>query len=303
MKKYFFRIVALILLAWSMSANATMTYIYNAPESALDKRYVYHWKILEMALQKTTRKYGPYRMVKSDVMTEQRQADELQRASGKLTVMYLDTSPELEKKLLPIRIPVDKGLVGYRVFLIRNADKPRFEAVKTLHDLKAFSYGLGLGWVDVNIMMSNHFKVVTGSSYEGLFEMLANKRFDAFPRGVVEVLEEYDTRKNTLPDLYIEPSILLYYPLPMYFWFSKTDEGRRMAARVEEGMWMMIRDGSYDRIFEQYQGYKIKKLKLGQRKLFKIGNPLLVPETPFKDKRLWFDLDAYQARHGNEPKH
>jgi ABC-type amino acid transport substrate-binding protein len=136
-----------------------------------------------------------------------------------------------------------------------------------------------------------------------LFEMLANKRFDAFPRGVVEVLEEYDTRKNTLPDLYIEPSILLYYPLPMYFWFSKTDEGRRMAARVEEGMWMMIRDGSYDRIFEQYQGYKIKKLKLGQRKLFKIGNPLLVPETPFKDKRLWFDLDAYQARHGNEPKH
>jgi membrane-bound lytic murein transglycosylase MltF len=97
-----------------------------------------------------------------------------------------------------------------------------------------------------------------------------------------------------MPELFIEKNIVFYYPLPMYFWFSKTDEGRRLAARAEEGMRMMIQDGTYDKIFDKYQRHKILRLKLKERRIFRINNPFLGPETPFEDKRLWFDPQTYQ---------
>lgn len=271
-----------------------MSYIYDAPESALDVRYQYHWEILRTALDRTTPKWGPYRMAPSGFMTERRQAFELKSGTGKLTVMYLSTTPDFEQNLIPIRIPVDKNLGGYCVFLIRRDEQGRFASVHSIDDLRQFKYGLGLGWVDVDILKAAGFSVVTGSAYDGLFKMLVNKRFDVFLRAAVEVLDEYDERKKELPDLYIEDHLILYYPLPMYFWFSKTAEGRRLAARAEEGMRMMIADGTYDRIFDKYQRHKIERLHLKNRMIFRIGNPFLGPETPFSDKRLWFDPQTYK---------
>lgn len=292
------RFVAALLLAFVSSAPAPppapMNYIYHRPESALDVRYVYHWEILRTALERTKDKWGPYRMVPAEFMTEQRQTFELKHATGKLTVMYLSTTPDFEKTLIPIRIPVDKNLGGYCVFLIRKEDQARFANVQSLDDLRKFRYGLGLGWIDVGILRDSGFNVVTGSSYDGLFEMLVQKRFDVFLRAAVEVLDEYDQRRQRLPDLSIEDHILFYYPLPMYFWFPKTPEGQRLAARAEEGMRMMIADGTYDRIFDKYQRHKIMQLRLKERKQFSITNPNVGPETPFKEKRLWFDPQTYR---------
>jgi hypothetical protein len=281
-------------LAASAPAPKPMTYLYHPPESPLDVRYVYHWEILRTALEKTKAKWGPYQMVASERMTEQRQTFELKNNTGKLTVMYLSTTPDFERNLVAVHIPVDKNLGGYCVFLIRKGEQPRFDAVQSLDDLRKFSYGLGLGWIDVGILRASRFDVVTGSDYDGLFEMLIHKRFDVFLRAAVEVLDEYDQRKDKLKDLGIEKNIVFYYPLPMYFWFPRTAEGRRLAARAEEGMRMMIADGTYDRIFDKYQRRKIEGLRLKERRIFRIDNPFVGPETPFADKRLWFDPKTYK---------
>jgi hypothetical protein len=287
-------VVLALFMAASAPAPAPMRYIYHPPESTLDVRYLYHWEILRTALERTKAKWGPYEMVASERMTEQRQTFELKNNTGKLTVMYLSTTPDFERSLVAVHIPVDKDLGGYCVFLIRKGEQPRFDAVKSLGDLRRFSYGLGLGWIDVDILRANRFDVVTGSDYDGLFEMLVHKRFDVFLRAAVEVLDEYDQRKARLPDLDIEKNIVFYYPLPMYFWFPKTAEGRRLAARAEEGMRMMIADGTYDRIFDKYQRWKIERLRLKDRRIYKIDNPFVGPETPFADKKLWFDPKTYK---------
>lgn len=268
---------------------SAMEYIYNAPESGNDIRYDYQWEILKTALEKTKTKYGPYLMTKAQFMSEKRQFFELKNNTNELTVMYLGTTQELERDLLPVRIPVDKNLGGYCIMLIRKDDQEKFSKIKTLEDFKKLSIGLGYGWIDVDILKSNNFNVVTGSTYEGLFRMLENKRFDAFSRSAVEILDEYENRKDELKDIKIEDSLLLYYPLPMYFWFSKTEKGKLLAERVKEGMETMISDGSYNKIFIQYHGFKTEKLNLKRRRFFKINNPFLVPETPFKDERLWYD--------------
>ena len=287
-------IVLLLVAAAALHAQPPMTYVYNAPESARDVRYDYHWEILKTALETTSRKWGPYRMVRSAPMTESRQAYELKHATGKLTVMYLSTTPDFEQNLIPIRIPVDKNLGGYSVFLIRKGDRGRFADVHTLEDLRQFSFGVGLGWVDVGILEHARLRVVTGSNYDGLFEMLVRKRFDIFLRAAVEVLDEYDQRKAEMPDLLIEDRLILYYPLPMYFWFPKTGEGRRLAARAEEGMRAMIANGTYDRIFDRYQRRKIERLHLKRRTIIRIDNPNLGPTVPFADKRLWFDPQSWK---------
>jgi ABC-type amino acid transport substrate-binding protein len=284
----------LCLAGGRVHGDEPMRYVYHGPESPLDKRYLYHWKILETALGRTKEAYGPYVMEPSVAMTEKRQAFELRGATGRLTVMYLSTVPEFERDLVPVRIPVDKNLGGYCVFLIRGDNARLFEAVNSTEDLRRFRFGLGLGWIDVGILEANRLKVVTGSSYDGLFEMLVARRFDVFLRAAVEVIDEYEERRAALPALCIEENLCLYYPLPMYFWFAKTPGGRRLAARAEAGMRAMIADGTFDRIFTEYQDAKIARLHLKGRKILRIENPFLGPETPFQDARLWFDPQTYR---------
>ena len=200
-------LVAVAASPQAAAGDEVMTYIHHPPESVRDVRYLYQWEVLRTALEKTTPKWGPYRLVAGDVMTERRQAYELRNATGNLTVMYLGTTPDFERELVPVRIPIDRSLGGYCVFLVRAGEQARFDAVRTLDDLRQFTYGLGSGWIDVEILRSNGFKVVTGSSYDGLFEMLVNRRFDVFLRGAVEILDEYEQRKAELRDLRIEDGL------------------------------------------------------------------------------------------------
>jgi hypothetical protein len=271
------------------ASELVMEYIYNAPESENDQRYRYHWEILKTALDKTKAKYGAYKLTQATFMTEKRQLFELKNSTKELNVMCLSTTPQLETDLMPIRIPVDKNLSSYFVLLVHKDNSAKINSIKTIEDLKKVNIGLGYGWIDVDILKANSFSITSGSNYEGLFKMVANKRFDAFSRSAAEVLDEVKIHKEILKDVEIEDSLLLYYPLPMYFWFAKNEAGKKLAERAHEGMEMMLNDGTFDRIFYAFHENKTKQLHLKQRRLFKIKNPYLGNETAFEDKRLWYD--------------
>lgn len=293
---------AALLCCWLLTVSgalagdaASMRYIHPPPESPLDQRYDFEWRILEAALQRTRAEYGPYAITAAEFMTERRQVHELAADSGRLSILFLGTSPEMERLLLPVRIPVDLNLQGYCVLLIRDGDQPRFAAVRDRQDLRQYSIGLGLGWIDVDIVRSNGLQVVTGSSYDGLFDMLAHGRFDGLLRSAVEVLDEYAERRTSLPGLAIEDHLLIYYPMPMYFWFARTPEGRRLAERVERGMHAMLADGSYQRIFSQFQDWKITRLHLWDRRIIRLDNPLLDPRLHLRDQQHWFNPQRYHS--------
>lgn len=295
--KFQMNVVFYFLLFWhifsrqAIAGNAfSYEYIYNAPESAQDNRYTYHWTILRTALEKTKSSHGEYQVKPSLPMTETRQVHELITNSGKINIIYMSISPELEKQAIPIRIPVDKNLVGYRVFMIRKGDESRFANINSIEDLRKFKFGFGLGWDDVEVLRVNNLDVVTGSNYEGLFEMLIHKRFDVFLRGANEVVDECESHNCLTKDVSIEKTLLLYYPMPMYFWFPKTPEGLKLALRVEAGMWSMINDGSYDQIFSNHFNDKVKDLNLSERKFLSITNPYVDNKKLNSDNRLWFKI-------------
>lgn len=285
-----FKIVLLLLVSMHVhSAPAPMTYIYNGPESGSDIRYRYHWAVLKAVLDVTEKKWGAYTLTPSPFMNESRQVVEMQSARGYINTMVLDTTTELEQRLQAVRIPVDKGLLGYRVFLIRKADQSKFHKVQTLDDLRRFNVGQGTDWSDTLIFRAAGFTVITGNTYEGLFGMLEAGRFDAFGRGVTEVLPEVSDFGNKAPSMVIESDLLLYYPMPVYFWFPKTEDGYRRAARVDEGMRMIIAQGTLDKLFMAEYSDTLKKLNLKNRRLFKIDNPLLPKGDRIVNKAWQFD--------------
>ena len=92
-----------------------------------------------------------------------------------------------------VPIPINRGIVGYRIFLIRKASRNDFARITNLADLLETGFKAGQGrWTDVDILRDNGIDVVVGNNYEGLFSMLMEKRFDFFPRGINEAFEELE---------------------------------------------------------------------------------------------------------------
>lgn len=267
-----------------------MVVYYQRPESEIDTRNDYHIELLRVALERTIEKYGPARLEPTKtIMNEIRIEKMLMRGVEGVDVMFRPTSKKDEELLTPVRIPLDKGLLGYRIFLIRKNDQAKFSAINSLDELKKLKVGQGRDWNDVQIYEHNHFDIITGSIYEGLFEMLLKGRFDYFARGVEEAHPEYEARRDKMPNLDVEESIVLYYPFPRYFWVPNNKKGEVLHKRLTEGLEIMIKDGTFEKIFWKYKGQAIRQANLENRKLFKIENPFLPETTPLNRPELWYD--------------
>lgn len=273
------------------AANATNNIdIIRVPggTNPADKRYNDVIEALTMALDKTKATYGDYQLIISDQpMTGSRFVEEV-KSGTQVNVIWRTYSPELSKELIPIYIDPRKGILGYRVFLIREKDQPRFSKIKTLEDLKALTVGQGQDWMDIQVFEHNGVEVVTGSDYEGLFKMLINERFDYFSRGIGEIFTEYEDRRTALPALGIESELLIYYPWPYFYYVNPNEE--RIAKRIEAGLKLMLKDGSLDQLFEKYNAAVIKKANLKNRRIIMLENPLM-KDAPFsmEDDQRWFD--------------
>ncbi|WP_053074398.1 hypothetical protein [Chromobacterium sp. LK1] len=282
---------ALALLGgWQPTARAAMmVYTGHAPESVDDERYDYHWAVLRAALDATRPQWGDYKLRFAPRMNEARQLQELGQPRGRLNVLIRETNRDYERRYLPVRIPIDRGLLGYRVLLIRAARQPEFAKVTTLAELRRFSIIQGEGWGDIAVLRRAGLKVETDSSYDGLFRMLERGLGDAFSRGVTEVEREIRDYRPQYRQLALERELLLYYPLPTYFWFGRDADGQRLARRAEQGMRLLLRNGEFQRLFQAYHAGLIQRLDLKHRRLIRIDNPFLPPDTPFADASLWFD--------------
>lgn len=98
-------------------------------------------------------------------------------------------------------------------------------------------------------------------------------------------------RKLSHPNLVVEPHLVLYIPAPYYIFISP--KAPKLAQRIEEGLELMIANGSLEKIFYQYYADNIKQSNLLKRRVIMIGNPFLPVETPLARKALWFENDLH----------
>jgi hypothetical protein len=281
-----------LCLMQAVSAAEPMRYIYPPPETGADVRMNYYWELLQAALEETTPQWGPFEMGTSPKVVNAARAELLLASSTDITLTVRTTSAEREKNLLALRLPLDKGLTGYRLFLTKAATEQRLRAVRSLGDLKEFSIGQAVNWIDTAILRHSGLSVVTGPSYDGLFNMLEANRFDLFSRGINEIGSELAIAKARAPDVVIDKYLLLYYPLPRYFFFARTPEGERLSRRVEDGIRKLIKNGKFEKRYQAFKRSLLMDLGLAGRRVFRIENPYLSANTPLNDRELWDNLDT-----------
>lgn len=239
--------------------------------------------LLKVALSKVPTKYDWQEPVQNT--SEERVVQML--VDNELDVVWYASTEALEDRLLPIRIPMYRGLLGYRVLMIRKGTQDQFDNIKSLEDLGKISLGQGRFWADTQVLEANKLSVTKVLQYEGLFHMLDGGRFDAFPRGVHEPWSEMLRYPKLALD--VEKNLLLSYTNPFYFFVSKNNP--QLAKDIERGLRMAIEDGSFNEYFMNDPTVKdvINKANLKNRTLIRLENPGLPKKTPVDDKTLWFD--------------
>ncbi|MDP5239731.1 transporter substrate-binding domain-containing protein [Uliginosibacterium sp. 31-16] len=275
------------LLLGTRVARADDVMVRARPASGVERRLEFSDLVLEEALRRTVKKYGPYRIEwVTAVLARERMLLEL--VSGEVyNTSVMASQPSWEAQLLPIWIPLDMGLSNYRIALTHRDAQEKIAAVRTLDELKALRVGLGAGWSSRRVMDFNQFNVVLGESFEPLLKMLMAGRIDYFPRGMNEVFVEFDDRASANPDLVIERSVVIDFPLPGYVFVSP--KAPRLHKRLTEGMEAMVRDGSLRKMVSEYHAEMIKRANFCERQVFRIENPFLSEKTPLKRKELWFN--------------
>ena len=274
--------VALALSLGNASFSSAQTLV--RVNEATDGNGRYAMLMVNLAFSKIDSRYKLE--VDSSEVSQARNIEDV--ANGKSDLLWAATNQEMEDKLLPVRIPLYKGMLGHRIFIINPASQAKFDRVKTFEDLKQFTFGQGTTWADSDILASNGLKVIRTNKYQNLFYMVDGGRFDAFPRGVQEPWQELENNA-TLP-LTVEKNIMLVYRMPFYLFTSK--KNTRLAADLELGLNRAIADGSFDRIFLNDPMVKavMEKANLAQRIEFPLNNPTLPKETPLDRPELWLDI-------------
>ena len=265
--------LAAIFLLTPMSASAQATgdvrarrVQYPASEMASDERGSYFVSLLKLVLSKVdaTLEVQPTR----EASGIKRALSRMAQGEG-VDVMWAPATQQLDRDFLRIRVPLDNGILGWRLFLIRQQDSEAFTSISSLEQLKAHPAGQVAEWIDTEILRFNGLPVVPSMRYQDLFNMLSARRFSYVPRGIGEIQDE--AKHHAKQGLQIEPHLVLHYPMCAYFYVAR--QNARLAAQLEAGLRLARKDGSFDRLFRQFNGAAIQAAGLNKRIVFELDNP------------------------------
>lgn len=274
------RIILLYFYLYTANAAAELVR-YPAVAHVEDPRSVYPLALLELALAQAER---PYQLQSSSDRMSKSRSIAFLKEQVELDVLWTMTSVERELDLRPIRIPIFKGLSGYRIMLIHKDQQVKFSASAKPGQIRRLVYAQGHDWIDARVLQLNGFSVIGAAGYDNLFSMLERGRVDGVPRNALEIADE--AALLAARNIVTEQNWVIYYPTASYFFVNEANE--QLAADIERGLRKIIADGTFDRLFDQFFANHLAELQLQKRQMIMLNNPLLPAQTPTNDHRLWY---------------
>lgn len=257
---------------------ALLLFLLSVPATAEDADRVILWDrnydkaylldVIHMALRLSQKEFGKFEIVRSVPLEQGRVFADLD-IGGLVNVAIAAASLEREKQHQPIYIPVDRGLLGFRVCLINNG-KINFNGINVLKDFSKRNIMLGVGthWPDKQVYESNGLRVLSSPLYQNLFEMLEKDRFDCLPRSISEL--DMELEQHAGQNFAAEPSLALIYPNADFVFVSKK-EGR-IETRLELGLNKALESGEFQSLFQKYYQGIMTKHNFYNRKLLILEN-------------------------------
>ena len=279
---FFLSIILCLLNVNKVSAKEFVVKHYQKQE-----RYLYGAQLLELALKKTGK---PYKIVVPEDQEVNEGRGELMVINGEYDLQFHSTTREREQKMIPVKIPVYRGVLGLRLLLVKKNNLSKISGISDLSTLRSYTGGHGKFWGDLPVYKENNLDVVTNVKYEGLFKQLIEGRFHYFHRGLNEI---WDEQERYAKDLVIADNIMLFYKHPVYFFVTK--KRPELATLLEQGLKVALEDGSYKQHFLNYMGKFIKKADLASRKLVVLKNPVVPENTNKLDTSWWLPKQHQQT--------
>lgn len=254
----------------------TVVKLWNGNKTSA--RQEYERAVLTAAMEITQAEYGDWQL-QEDVRDLPTAADE----AGVFRIQKFDVfgtvagNPKLAKeakKLIPI--PIMEGLLGYRVLIVRADEQARFSAVNSAEDLQALRLGIPATWADAELFRKNGYAVVENGSFDELFARQLAGEFDYASFGANEIHRVFSERATPVGELAIEDSLLLYYPFPVVFYVNPIKT--KLAERLTKGLQELTKNGELQRLFLHHHADLIPQLRLRERTLITLTNPLLPAE-------------------------
>jgi len=270
-------------------------------DAVYNKRFTYFGDLLNLVLSRSGR---AYQLKPREIAPSPTVRNVMYMQQGKFDVIPMHTNAEREKRLRPIRFPIYRGLIGWRLFIINKKMQSPFSELTTRQQLKRLKAGQVYDWPDTHILTGEQFTVRTSKDWTGVLNLLYHGRIDYFPRGIPEVWEEIDKLDNNLipvksrPQFAVEERLVLHYPSAFYMFVNKENEA--LAQALEAGFEKAVADGSFKQLLMNYVGPSINRSNLANRRVISIPNKGLSKETPLDRKALWFTLE--ELKQGFTPK-
>lgn len=275
-----------LLVSWSSQSK---NIIIAGQQSNEDTAHAYFVELLNLALAKT-RDNSPYQnvIILDSGQTTQGRAIKLLQENI-INVYWTGSNKTRESIMLPIKVPLFKGLLGYRISIIKQQDLLDFTNISEAR-LKQKIACQGEHWPDSDILEANGYHVLRVARFDLMFKMLVQGRCDYFPRAIYEGYGELEKAKLKYPNLIIYDETILQYPFPMYFFTSL--DNIELAMQIETGLLKALEDGSLQRLMENHST-TLGIFPLSQwrdRQYFHLVNDSLPNVSQFIDTPLWLTL-------------
>jgi hypothetical protein len=213
-----------------------------------------------------------------------------QLTKGGFNVMDTGAAPKMARGARILPFPLDLGLSGYRLLLVRRDRLAALQGVSRFGDVQPLRFGQGPDWIDAHILRAAGLQVVE-AEFMALFRMLEAGRFDAFPLGADEAALLLERFQGLAPSVVLLDSWCLHYRFARVF-VVRADQTALFDA-LQLGLSRIFADGRARAILGR--DAQIGPLVGGQRRLpprvFELANPewtapfQVIPESLFLKPR------------------
>ena len=280
-----FRLISLLMIFITISISAEQSSVrVLGPQSKENVSHDYFYQLLERSIKLGSSKHIALKPLDATSLTQGRTLQLL--AKKYLDVYWTGTTIEREKQFYAVKIPLMKGLLGYRVSIIKKPNLSTFTTISE-KDFKQKIACQASHWPDTKILDYNQYKINPVVHYNVMFEMVSKNRCDYFPRAIFEGYGELEVAQKKFDDLIILDDVLLYYPFPIYFFVNK--ENAALGHIIENGLEQMIDSGELDTFMRNHyvtsHAFPMEKWK--SKRIFHLENPFLPETTNIENSRYW----------------
>lgn len=255
------------------AAESSMQVRFHKTESLADLT-AFHFALVKAALEITRPEFGDY-VINPYGLAPNAKRQAMLLTEGKLLNLQWASPGTPISQAEVIQIPFDflQGTLGYRVCLINSHARVNLANINNPEGLREIRVGQGYDWVDAEMYRHNQVPVDLYPGLINLVRALGLNRIDCLALGVNEVQFKYEDLKAEYPFLKIDPSLILYYHFPVYFYVSKKHP--LLAERMTLGLQKLQESGAYDVLFNEFYARYLKPLHLHDRKIICLVNPYL----------------------------